>query len=273
MLQIVMEARPFAKPAGLPWPKEHGAYGQIAFPMVAAFAVAGVSAGGLLIAGATVAGFLAHESALIVLGRRGARVKRELRGQAVLWLTCCLLAAAVAGAGALLAMPPQARPWTALPLVPAAVLVVTIVRGTEKTWYGETAAALAFSGAAVPIAIAAGLPAAISITLAIPFALLFVSTTLAVRVVILRVRGGGDVKAMSATRRATLCLSLGSTAVLALLSSAGVVPTSTLAAAAPGLLTALFVSLRPPAPFHLRRLGWALVAISVLTTVIVVSTT
>jgi hypothetical protein len=35
-------------------PREHGAYGQMAFPLVTAFGVAGVSAGGLLLATAIV---------------------------------------------------------------------------------------------------------------------------------------------------------------------------------------------------------------------------
>jgi hypothetical protein len=51
----------------------------------------------------------------------------------------------------------------------------------------------------------------------------------------------------------------------------GIVPASTIAAAAPGLLTAAAIALRPPAPSRLRVLGWTLVAISVLTTVIVIS--
>jgi len=36
-------------------PKEHGAYGQIAFPIVTAFLVAGVSTSGLLMATAVIA--------------------------------------------------------------------------------------------------------------------------------------------------------------------------------------------------------------------------
>lgn len=49
-------------------PKKHGAYGQITFPLIAAFAVAGVSVGGLLMAAAVIAGFVAHEPASILLG-------------------------------------------------------------------------------------------------------------------------------------------------------------------------------------------------------------
>ena len=254
------------------WPKEHGAYGQIAFPLVAAVAVTGVSFGGLLLATATIADFLAHEPALVLLGLRGPRARRHLRNRAVLWLGCSLSIGTASGIAALLAMHPAARWWIAVPLVPAALLVVATLRGAEKTWYGETAASLAFSGAAVPVSIAGGLSPSTSLTVAIPFALLFVSTTLAVRVVILRVRGGGNVEAMAATRRAALALAAGSMVVLVGASRADVVPASMIAAAAPGLLTAGAVALRPPAPSHLRTIGWMLVAISVLTTMVVATT-
>ena len=190
----------------------------------------------------------------------------------MLLLGCCVIAGVAAGVVALLAMHPEARWWIALPLVPMTVLVVAALRGAEKTWYGETAAALAFSGMAVPVSIAGDLSPSTSLTLAIPFALLFVSTTLAVRVVILRVRAGGDLKAMTATRRAALALAVGSMVLLVSASSVDVIPRWTIAAAAPGLLTAVVVALRPPEPSQLRMLGWTLVAVSVLTTAIVVTT-
>jgi uncharacterized membrane protein YdjX (TVP38/TMEM64 family) len=43
------------------WPKEHGAYGQLAFPLVTAFAVAGIPPAAALTALAAVAAFVAHE--------------------------------------------------------------------------------------------------------------------------------------------------------------------------------------------------------------------
>jgi hypothetical protein len=175
-----------------------------------------------------------------------------------------------AGIAALLAVPPSARWWFAVPGVPAMVLAVAAVRGTEKTWYGETAAALAFSMAAVPAAIAGGLSPTAALALSIPFALLFVTSTLAVRVVILRVRGGGDPRAMAMTRRAALMLAAGAMIALAILTAVRLLPASVMAGAAPGLLIAAVVAVRPPAPTRLRTLGWTLVAISVLTTAIVI---
>ena len=255
------------------FPKEHGAYGQIAFPLIAAFGVAGASAAGVLFAAAEAALFLAHEPVLVVLGQRGARATRELRRSAARALAGCLVVGAAAALGALVTIEPSAR-WSILvPVVPAALLAVATVRGREKSWYGETAAALAFSGAAIPVSMAAGLPLSLAATVAIPFALLFVSSTLAVRVVILRVRGGGDARATSATRRAALSLAVGASVALGIVAARGLLPASIIAAAAPGLLTASVIALRPPAPSRLRTLGWTLVAVSVLTTALVVTTT
>lgn len=254
------------------FPKEHGAYGQISFPLIAAFAVAGLSRGGLLLATAMIAGFLAHEPSLVLLGLRGPRTKRELGARATRWLGCCLVAGLAAGTAGLLAMPSSVRWSAAVPLVPATLLIVAALRGSEKSWYGETATALTCAGAAVPISMAAGVSFPTSVRVAIPFALLFVSSTLAVRVVILRVRRGGDLDATAATRRAALALAVASSILLVLASGRGLLPPSILVAAAPGLLTATAIAVRPPAPARLRTLGWTLVVISVLTTVIVVTT-
>ena len=253
-------------------PNEHGAYGQITFPLITAFVVAGVSTSGLLIAAAVTAGFLAHEPAAILFGLRGPRARRELRQRAIPWLGCCLAIGLSAGVGALMTTDTAARWSIGVPVAPALVLAVATARGEEKSWQGEVAAALAFSGAAIPVALSAGAPAEAAVAVAIPFALLFVASTLAVRIVILRVRRGGDPQATTATRRAALSLAGGGAAALAVLTAAGLLGASVLVAAAPGLVTAAVIAAHPPAPTHLRTLGWTLVAVSVVTSAIVVMT-
>jgi hypothetical protein len=253
-------------------PKEHGAYGQLAFPIATAFGVVGLSTAGFLLSVAAAAGFLAHEPAAIVLGLRGARAKRELGASAVPRLWCCLAGGIAAGAGAAISMDPAVRPSLAIPAIPALLLIVAMIRGREKSWYGEAAAALAFAGVSVPVSMAAGAPLDVALTIAIPFALLFTTTTLAVRVVILRVRGGGDARAMAVTRRATLAISAASAVLLGAVTLAEWLPPPVLLASAPGLVTAAIVAARPPAATLLRVLGWTLVAISTLTAVIVVTT-
>src|SRR5512145_433321 len=137
-------------------PKEHGAYGQVAFPLVTAFAVAGISTAGLLLAIAVIAGFLAHEPAAIVLGLRGSRAQRELAATAQSWLGSCLAILIVTGLAALVFLDLSARWSLAVPAVPLSLLVFAMLYGREKSWYGEAAAALTFAGVSVPIALAAG---------------------------------------------------------------------------------------------------------------------
>ena len=162
--------------------------------------------------------------------------------------------------------------WTlAVPLVPAILLALIAADGREKSWYGEVTASLAFAGAAVPIAMAAGASIETAMAVAIPFVLLFVASTLAVRVVILQVRRGGDRRAAAATRRAAFGVAGCGVIALAWAAVGHVLPGSVLAAAAPGLMVAAAVAAKPPSPARLRRLGWTLVAVSVATAVIVIA--
>jgi hypothetical protein len=231
-----------------------------------------MSTAGVLLSVAVIAGFLAHEPAAIVLGQRGSRAQRELDVSARTWLGCCVAIAIAAGLGAVARLDHVARWSLAVPIVPAALLIVAMVNGREKSWFGEAAAALAFAGVAVPVAMAAGASSAVGLAIAIPFALLFTTTTLAVRVVILRVRAGGDPRAAAATRCATLTISVLASVLIGTMTAAGWLPASVLLASAPGLLTAAIVAARPPAATKLRGLGWTLVAVSTLTTLIVIGT-
>jgi len=251
-------------------PKEHGAYGQLAFPILTAFLVAGVSTGGLLIATAVIAGFLAHEPAAILLGIRGTRAQREW-SHAVLWLGCTVVVGVAAGAGALFRGDVATRWSMLIPLAPTLLLAISTARGRDKSWVGEVAASLAFSGAAMPIALAASAPVQTGAAVAIPFALLFVASTLAIRVVILKVRGGGNAGATTATRRATLLLAAGATLALSAASIVDLLPISVLVASAPGLVLSALIAANPPAPNHLRTLGWTLIGTSLLTAAIVVA--
>ena len=253
-------------------PREHGAYGQISLPLATAFGVAGFSSAGVLFSAAVVAGFLAHEPAAIVLGFRGARAKRELGSPAVFSLGVCLMVCCAAMIAAATAIDAEVR-WSLLvPAIPAAVLAATQNAGREKTRDGELLAALSFAGVAVPVVLAAGAPPAAALAVAIPFALLFVASTLAVRVVIVRVRSGGDPREATVTRRATLTLAISSIVLFGALTAVEWLMPSVLIASTPGLLMAAVVAVRPPSPTRLRALGWSLVGVSMLTAVLVVST-
>jgi hypothetical protein len=137
-------------------PREHGAYSQMVLPLVTTFLVSGVTLAAALTGVAVVLGFLAHEPLMVLLGRRGARVRTESAGRARSVLMMIGAAMTVVGIAAVVLAPPAARPWFVLPLVPAMVVAAGVLRKHEKSGPAEIAVALAFSLTAAPIAVAAG---------------------------------------------------------------------------------------------------------------------
>jgi hypothetical protein len=244
-------------------PREHGAYGQLTLPLLTAFGAAGISESGLLLAGSALAAFVAHEPASILLGLRGPRARRELRGVAASWLACCT--------GIVASMEADTRWSLAVPAVPAMVLAAATVHGRGKSWYAEVAAAAAFAGLAVPVTLAAGAPLDQAAAIGASFALIFIAGTLAVRAVILAVRGGGSPRATSLTRRAAVAVTGGGIAGLAWLTALDALPPAALAAVTPGLLMTLLIAARSPHTAPLRSIGWTLVAASTLTAVVLVA--
>ncbi len=246
-------------------PKEHGAYGQLAFPLVTAMLVARPTVAALCWMLAVCAGFLAHEPALVLLGARGPRAAREEGRRARTWLACAAVAGGTAAAVALAQLPPVARALVVVPAVPAALLAGLAVAGREKTGAGEVSASLAFATAAMPAAVASGVPVPGAGAIALSYAALFTVSTLAVRVVVLRVRGGGDPAGVARTRALLLAVAAAATAAALFGAARGAVSAGTPAAVVPGVVVALGVALRPPPPAALRRVGWALVATSAAT--------
>lgn len=252
------------------WPKEHGAYGQMSFPLLTALVVAGVSVPALLLSAAIVAAFLAHEPLLVLLGRRGVRARREDGPRAVRWLTVTATVGLAAAAVAVAMASNVVRLSLAVPLVPAVGLAAAIVSGREKTTGGELMAALAFSTAAAPVVLAAGGSLATAAAVAAVFALVYTTQTLAVRGVILAVRGGGNPAASRASRRAALVIAVAGGAVIGTASGRGLLPSPAAIAMLPGLVATAWIVAAPPPPTRLRRVGWTLVATSVVTTLILI---
>jgi hypothetical protein len=242
----------------------------MAFPLITALAVAGVTTSALLTALAIVSGFLAHEPALVLLGMRGPRAKRELLHPARLWLLLLGSIAAVAGVSAIRLAPAHVLWSYMLPLVPAGLLVIAIASRQEKSWHAEIAVALTFSLAALPLSLASGSAVRVALSVAIPFALIFVAGTLAVRTVILRVRGGGDARATAATRVAVIVFAIAATALLAVAGRYSIVSWAVFLATLPGLAFAVGVAMSSPSPTRLKTIGWSLVAVSTLAAVTVI---
>jgi hypothetical protein len=251
-------------------PREHGAYGQLALPLLTSFAVAGVTTTAVLLAVAVVSCFLAHEPLLVLLGRRGARAKRENGSRAVRWFALTMVTAAAAGVGVLWVMPPAVRWSLVLPIAPALIVAAAIAAGREKGAAAEIAVALAFSAVALPLCLVAGAPATIAAAVAIAFGVVFVVGTLAVRSVILAAHSR-TVAAAGSTRVAVLLLVGAAGGTLAASATRALLPWAALAAVAPGLAVAAWLVLFPPVPTRLRGVGWTLVAATTATALILVS--
>ena len=254
------------------WPKEHGAYGQLGFPLITALAMGGVAVPGLLTVVAAIAAFLSYEPCLVLLGRRGARAQRDQGRRAAAWLLALGGVATVAGAAAVWLAPAHVR-WAFLPpLGGAALFAAAVLARREKSAAGEIVAAMAFASIALPVALTTGMPAAAAVSVSTAFALLSGASTLAVRIVILRVRGGGDPRGVRRTRMVLAVLGSATAAVLAVAALRTMLPWTPLAAVAPGLGVATVLALHPPRPTRLRTVGWTLFATSALASAVLVIT-
>ena len=250
-------------------PREHGAYGQMAFPLVTMLAVAGITVPALLLVISIVALFLAHEPMLVLLGLRGPRARREHRGRAARWLAATVGIALAAATAAFLAIDPRTRWAFGVPALPAALVAAAVVSGREKTTSGESMAAIAFSLATVPVGLAAGAPPSVAVAIAVVFAVTFLGQTLAVRSVILAVRAGGNRRAAETTRHFALAVTAAGVLGVAAAMRYGL-PWSTLDAMIPGIAAVVWLVVAPPPPSRLRRVGWTLVSASVATSAILV---
>jgi hypothetical protein len=242
-------------------PREHGAYGQLAMPLVAALAMGRPGGASVLLTAASVAAFVAHEPLLVLLGQRGSRARRD-DGPRALRLLASLGGAALACGVVGIAIAPAAAQRAVL--VPAALAIATaafIARGEEKTTAGEILAAAALSSAALPVAISSGAGAATAWGALAAWCLGFAAATWAVRAVIAHRK-----EAWSLAKRA-LPLALPAGLALALATHGFALA----AASAPVILFAIALAFAPPSPRALRRVGWGIVASTALTAALIVA--
>jgi hypothetical protein len=247
-------------------PKEHGAYGQLLVPALTAMAIGRPSIAAFSLAAASVAAFIAHEPLLVVLGRRGERLRRDERGRAARWLFASAAIALATGAVATLTFPAAGR-WTLLvPVALACVAALSIALGRERTTAGEIAAAAALASVSLPVAVAsmATVEAALACTAA--FVAGFAAATLGVRAVI----GRGQRRAESG-RAAAIGAIIGTFATMEVLAIGHVLLPAAMWAFAPVCIVALTVAVAAPPPRYLREIGWTLVAATALTGVILVA--
>jgi hypothetical protein len=247
-------------------PKEHGAYGQLLFPLLTALGVGRPRLAPLALVGAAVAAFGAHEPLLVLMGRRGGRAARERRVEAWRWLVAFAGTAAALGLAAFVAMPDTARVALLVPVSLASVLGALIALRREHTAAGEIVSALSLSSLALPAALAAQVSFVAALTCTLAFAAAFVSAIVCVRPMVAWAQG----RAGPWTRVTAGALAAGGVAGLAVLSRAGAISGSGPWAALPVCGVGLWLVVAPPSPRHLRRVGWTLVGATIVTAVVLV---
>jgi len=135
-------------------PREHGAYGQLLFPLIVAHVVAAPSLSGWCLTAAAIAAFAGHEPLLIVLGRRGERTRRNTGKRAKRILTLCTVLVAAGGVAGLVLAPEMARWSLLLPGALASVVAGFVLRDAEHTLGGELLIGSLLPALAVPVALA-----------------------------------------------------------------------------------------------------------------------
>ena len=171
---------------------------------------------------------------------------------------------------ALVSMAHSVRWWLMLPVIPTAILFAAITAKREKSALGEIAVALVFSLVSVPICLAAGGATRAALAVGLAFSAIFVADTLAVRAIVLKTRGGGDPSAARATRVAVLAVTTVAAVGFVVTAWRGLLPWTTLVAATPGLVGAVWLTRRPPSTTRLRAVGWALVMTSAAAAIILI---
>ena len=246
-------------------PREHGAWGQLAMPLVTGLALGRPSAASWLFTAASALAFLVHEPVLVLLGSRGARARMEDGSLAwrQLWLLGGLGAAA--GAGALCLAPAAARLSLAIPAALIAATLALASRRLEMTSLGAAVIGAAMAAALLPVALSSGaaVPAAAAAFSA--WTLSFSMAAVAVEAVLARGRPGArDLGRRSAG------LALGLWVVGFLLSAIFGLSWSAPLSLTPTALLCASACLGGAGPGRLRELGWALVGSTSATLVVLI---
>jgi len=138
------------------FPREHGAYAQLGFPLATGLIAANAGLVSVALAISAASWFLLYEPAEVLTGRRGQRLLDGFAQQA--WRRGMILTAAgiVSGVVALALAPPVGRVAALVPVGLASLMVLVVARGRQKTLAGELLAVAAFSAAVLPMSVSAG---------------------------------------------------------------------------------------------------------------------
>jgi hypothetical protein len=250
------------------FPREHGAYAQLAFPLVTGMVWAVPTLSTLSLGFASVAFFLANESAAILLGARGKRLKDQEGPRARVWGSILLVVGCLLGVVGVVAAWPRVWPVVLVPAVAGALLVPLVIAGRHKTLFGEFLVLTAFTTLLLPMGAASGVdPTRAALTAAVWW-ISFGLGTLAVHAI--KARHKGEERAGWLSWASSLASGLVVAGALAFALGLSGVPALAGPGAAllPPSLAIFVLSLIRVHPKRLKRVGWSLVAANLLAMVL-----
>jgi hypothetical protein len=238
------------------FPKEHGAYGQLLFPLITALAVGRPGAAAFAFAAAALFAFLAHEPLLVLLGQRGPRARQDAGPRALRWFAVTGIAAAGLAVFAIATMPRVAQHAVIFCAAFAVVLLAVIATRREHTTAGEILSAFTLASLALPVALASHATHAVAVTCVLVFAAAFTTATICVRAIIMHTRR----PPASAARIAGALTAAAAVALLAFSGAIGFASSVAPWAALPACGAGVAFVMKPPSARRLRIVGWMLVA-------------
>ncbi|NNM07010.1 MAG: YwiC-like family protein [Gemmatimonadetes bacterium] len=247
-------------------PREHGAYAELAFPLVTGLGLATPTVGTFAVAVGAFALFLVHEPLAISLGFRGARLQSQRGNRArirVLALSALAVVSLIVGvraAGSLL------WPSLAFPLAPLLLLGPLMLLGRQKTLLGEILVITVFAATVFPLGATSGVPPSRILGASAVWWISFVLGTLEVHAIKATHKGGDR----SRWTRWGSPVAAGATSLFCIVAAAGPLAAVRVPALAllPPALGTLALSVRRVHPRFLKRVGWALVGANTLSLII-----
>ncbi|WP_231617301.1 YwiC-like family protein [Novipirellula aureliae] len=242
-------------------PKEHGAYAILIIPVLTSFAAVGVSWVGVFVAAASVAGFLAHEPLLVMIGHRGQRARRSATTASRYLLTLTVICIA-SGVASLISGNVAVRVALIGCVVLATLSFGVAFAGRHRTPLGQTAGVIGLSAPCVPILLAGGMGTGDALKTWVVWLLGFAATTLAVRSVIAFQKHRN--RMLHWTGLTAISVFPLSMFVWWMDANDWVLPVI------PMVLASWYLMIQPPPAKRLKQIGWSLVGATVLTAISVV---
>lgn len=244
------------------WPREHGAYAELGFPILTGLTAGVPTVAALALAGAAVALFLAHEPIAVLSGMRGERLRASVGGQARRRAGALVALGVLVGAAGLGLADPDVRRAALVPFAAGLLLLPWVLSRRQKSFAGELVVILAFAATALPIALAAGAAWRFAWTAAGIWLVSFGLGTLAVHALKLRHKRGAE-----AAWAGAVSFALAALVSVAAVAGAifGRLPVPVAVAVLPPAILVMTLAVLPVHPRRLKRVGWSLVGANVIT--------